>query len=472
MAERQTRRLIKLVHRSNDKTRRIDELQDELRDYQMHVLLQLKENYGDKEAERLFVQMMAQSTPVAMPRPPPPRAPAARPASPPAAACARPVLDIYANELLEDGVTVINIHAFAANAARLRNELEAEVLRFPEFLKHASFKDLDVKNPVRYGLGGTSFVGSPSVFHTPFVRKIRQQAMHELIPMLFKPLVRELEEEVGGRLFFHQLIDRIMLRPKGSDPQKEGWHRDVAPGSTSEDHTFGGWINLDTDDQKFVAVKKSHKAGRGAKLGFGTIPKEDHARYNAAIAAQANQRNCDDKGLIIIPPGCIVVFYENLVHSVYGGTTKSTKVRQFLGWRITRDRDSTGVVDPENRPYSRPQIEAMMYAQAVIPLKSGQVPPMYPGLYCSSNKASMPTWRKFEAENIVPNSMRYPEEERKGNTAKRNNDYTRAMRSLSEIVPPSQMHPPYAAHELELIFPGREFQLENPETRQIEIVRL
>jgi hypothetical protein len=374
---------------------------------------------------------------------------------------------------LEDGVTVISIPEMAANVAQLRAELEAEMLRFPEFKKTARFADMNSENPVRYGLGGTSFIGSPSVFHTPFVRKMREQAMRLLVPRLFAPLVRVLEAERGGkRLYVQQLIDRLMVRPKGASPSEEAWHRDVAPGSTDADHTFGGWINLDTSDQIFAAVKASHREGSGGKLGFGTIPKPEHPRWKAIMKAQLGSRNCNEDGMIIIPPGCFMVFYENLVHTVYGKEANATKVRQFLGWRVTEDAASTGMVHPDNSPYTRDEVVALLRSQAVVPLKSGQVPPMYPGSYCSFMKAQMPVWRAFEQNNLVPNSMAFPEAARKGNSATKNKDYTRAMRPLRDIVPEDKLHPAYAKREIDMIFPGREFEVKNAETGRVERVSL
>ena len=497
-------RRIKIVRRSNDRTRCLDQHAEFIN----AVLRQMVEDHGPREGERIFANIMKQVGEAPSPKHTnfvegirqdfvrehgqaegerqfeahmeavkgKRRRSAACPAAAAAAAAEAATEafdDRYARELLEDGVTVISVHELAANVARLRAELETEMMRFPEFLQTASFAELHVDNPVRYGLGGTSFIGSPSVFHTPFVRKIREEAMRTLVPRLFAPLVRLLEAEGGGkRLYFHQLVDRLMARPKKAAPQEEGWHRDVAPGSTDADHTFGGWINLDTEDQIFAAVKGSHREGRGGKLGFGTIPAAEKPRWKAAMSQQLGSRNCNEEGMIIVPPGCFMVFYENLVHTVYGKEAAATKVRQFLGWRVTEDPASTGMVHPDNRPYAREEVVALLRAQAVVPLKSGQVPPMYPGAYCSFMKAKMSVWRDFERDNLVPNSMAYPEAQRRSNTPKQNYDYTRAMRPLRDIVPADKMHPAYAKREIDLIFPGREFEVKNAETGRLERVSL
>lgn len=373
----------------------------------------------------------------------------------------------YAEELYRDGVTVVCLPVFAARVAALRAELEQEFLRFPEFLKTAPFAALNSKNPVRYGLGGTSFVGSPSVFHNMFARNMRQHVMHELIPLVFRPLARL----IGGDLFLHQLIDRMMVRPKGETGETASWHRDVAPGSSGSDHTFGGWINLDLENQYLIAVKGTHITPPGSKIGFSTIAKTEHPRYKAELQAQAGSKGTDGRGYIVVPPGCIIIFDEKIVHAVEGSAAKSTRVRQFLGWRLTENEGSTGMVDPHNRPYARDQVLDLMRRQAVIPLKSGQVPPMYPGVYQSFAKASLVVWEKFERENILPGSMQYPKEARKGNSTKQNGDYTRSMKSLAEIAP-DRMHPRYAENELELLFPGKTFHLKNPTTGKIDIVKL
>ena len=378
-----------------------------------------------------------------------------------------PAVSRYADELYRDGVTVVCLSVFASRVAAMRADLEKEFLRFPEFTKKASFAELNSKNSVRYGLGGTSFVGSPSVFHNMFARNMRQHAMHELLPLVFAPLANL----IGGNLYFHQLIDRMMVRPKGESASAEAWHRDVAPGSSGTDHTFGGWINLDLENQYLIAVKGSHITPPGSKVGFSTIDKKEHARYKAELQAQAQSPGTDERGYIVVPPGCIIIFDEKIVHSVEGKAAKSTRVRQFLGWRLTENERSTGMVDPHNRPYTREQIVEMMHRQAVIPLKSGQVPPMYPGVYQSFAKASMVVWNKFEEENILPGSMQYPKEQRKGNSTKQNGDYTRAMKSLAEIAP-DHMHPRYSQNELELLFPAQRFHLQNPSTGEVDAVRL
>jgi len=228
---------------------------------------------------------------------------------------------------------------------------------------------------------------------------------------------------------------------------------------------------LDLENQYLIAVRGSHITPPGSKLGFSTIPKPEHPRYKAELQAQAGSAGADGRGYIIVPPGCIIIFDEKIVHAVEGSVAKSTRVRQFLGWRLTQNEASTGMVDPHNRPYGRDEVVDMMRRQAVIPLKSGQVPPMYPGVYQSFAKASLVVWEKFERDNILPESMRYPKGERKGNSTKQNGDYTRSMKSLAEIAP-DRMHPRYADNELDLMFPGKRFRLKNPTTGEIDTVSL
>lgn len=394
----------------------------------------------------------------------------------------------YAEELYRDGVTVVCIPAFTERVAQLRHALDLEFQAFPEFKRTAPFSELSTQNAIRYGLGGTSFVGSPSVFHNMFARRMRQHVMHELIPIVFAPLARMIEAEENTKLYFHQLIDRMMVRPVGESASSETWHRDVAPGASQDDYTFGGWINLDvtvmgkksargkTDvvvagPQYLSGVKGTHREPAGKKRGFAPIDKEEYAVLKQKLKEQANQSERDgavtnDEGFIKVPPGCILIFNEKVAHAVVSKEAKVTTVRQFLGWRLTSDPTSTGMVDIKNRPLSKEALIDMMHRQAVIPLKSGQVAPMFPGMYCSSQKACMPVWERFETENIMPHSM--VECKRESNCPTQNKDYTRAMKSLSEIKDshgvPIQMHPRYEEQELALLFPARQFRLLNPNT--------
>ena len=424
----------------------------------------------------------------------------------------------YANELYHDGVTVVCNEHFQKRVHELRNELEHEFQHFPEFIKHPPFADMSREPNMRYGMGGTSFLGNPSVFHNEFVRRMRDHVMYVLIRDLFKPLLQIIEAREGRtNLKLQQYVDRVMARPVMESASNESWHRDVAPGAEEMDNTFGGWINLDvptmirkkqfSGNQTFVCVKGTHKDARTGNLGFATIADADKPEFKRQYEAQANTTNCDDHGNIVIPPGCIVVFYENLVHSVVGKPVPFTRVRQFFGWRLT-PKSNPGVmhsIDQDGREYTSDEFAKLLLEQAVIPLKSGQVPPMYPGYYRSAGQASLVNWRKFKNAMLQPNSMRYEDDSldtvpvydakgnqkftnkkgemipvtefvshHRGNVKNINYDYTRSMKSLRDIqsVHGIPLYREYSAREIAMLVPNTEFQLTNPETGQIERVKL
>lgn len=201
--------------------------------------------------------------------------------------------------------------------------------------------------------GGFSAFGNPSSFHNMAVRRFREYAQHEVIPFLdtFMSL-----HNMNGYLV-EQLIDRMMVRKVGKRATAESWHRDETPNACDNDVILGGWWNLDTKAQYFSCVPKSHAAIRGNK-GFAPISRDMH-------------QTCREKSCkVYIPPGAIIIFYEHIIHEVVSEVVKHKDMhRLFMGWRLTLS--SAPLYDV------LPRLEA----QAVMPLKSGQMPPMYPKLY-------------------------------------------------------------------------------------------
>ena len=382
---------------------------------------------------------------------------------------------VNAAHLDEHGYVVICVPWFSGkqNACRLRKELEQEVLQFPEFTVHPSFANVskypgnakkynDALPFQRYGLGGTSFLGAASVFHNRLVRKLRDQVMHTLIERLFRAYVRDILRDTTHEYKLQQLVDRIMIRPTGDKADAESWHRDTAPGMNA-DKTFGGWINLDTESQYFGCVPGTHKKHlhtsepyerRSGDKGFGPIKKDHHHLYAAA------------KQIIEIPPGCILVFQEDVVHEVMAIELKYTTVRQFFGWRLTKQSNVTLKSDAIGRSLTNAEFITMMHEQAVIPLKSGQNPEMYPRNFNTYNINKVGArWKKFKRENMVPNVM--PPESEKGKNA-----YMKSLADLHAEGSISRMHPPYEHHEIQMLLPNKTFRLTNPRTGHREVVSL
>jgi hypothetical protein len=358
--------------------------------------------------------------------------------------------------------------------ARMRAEFEKEVLKFPEFKVRPKFADVrtfpggldrydETTTPyLRYGLGGTSFLGAPSFQHNAFVRRLRDKVMHTLITHLFRAYVRDILRDEKREYKLHQFLDRAMIRPAGDVALAESWHRDIAPGMSEDDLTFGGWINLDSVDQVFTCVRKTHKKNlhtdepytsrsRGKK-GFAKIDSIHTDAYE----------NAPGKIAVKIPPGCILVFQEDLVHKVTANPLNYTSVRQFFAWRLTKSNNMDLIPDAAKNirhQLTNDAFKTLLRAQAVIPLKSGQWPDMYSPSIGSYLK---PRATKFVTENLVEGAMKP-------------SPRTRVVHSLQDLLTAKKithMHAPYREHEITMLLPGDAFHLTNPETGFLELISL
>ena len=434
----------------------------------------------------------------------------------------------YADELFEKGYTVVPVPNFVTQVKRLRDALEAEFMRFPEFIHHPRFDDaVTVTTPKdknliahankvfepgdaddkerlelylkelnehkrnqtkkkgkneltvalnRYGLGGTSFLGAPSVFHNMVSRNLRKAALINLVPLVFSPYVRKY---LGGQRDQYRLQvvpDRVMVRPKGDEAAAESWHRDVAPATVDGDIVFGGWLNLDLphrtrvngkmveDDgsQTFSCVPSTHRFAKDdvTGMGFAKLSK-------AELEAHAGQET-----KVKIPPGHVLIFAENLVHEVVKKKRPDyTTVRQFFGWALTKRKEKSILVDIDGRRLTRENIESLCRDNAVIPLKSGQYPPLYPKSYHTNTNNRVPLLQ-FMAYNLVPNALRFSFKEqanRKGDPVKYGRpvslDYRRSFKSLREMGVP--LHPEYTGPELRMLMPQSHWDIPDPETGQV-----
>lgn len=363
-------------------------------------------------------------------------------------------MNSYHIELKNEGVVVIPSAFAVADLDGLRAEFEAALVGFPEYRQHPSLSEVSMD--LRYCGGGTSFLGSPSVFHNAFSRSMRDRCMFELIELLFRPYVRELLTPEFG---LEQCPCRMLVRPPGATPTAETWHRDEAPGAdpAAGDVVFGGWINLDRQPQFFSCARRTHlgldPAARDPKKGFHRLSKEDARAFDA----QKRKRKADfhaqhgkrtkfaDPALVEVPPGHYVVFVEDLVHEVVKHEPLAyASVRQFLGWRLTTRRDPLMGAD---------RLRRIIDAQGVFPLKSGQMSRAYPKVY------QMYPNQFGGLLRALLDSMIDPAHLDKG-----------VFRSLRDLQLP--LHPPYLPREIQMLEPARQFTLTNPTTGIPETVLL
>ena len=257
--------------------------------------------------------------------------------------------------LMRTGVTtlkVLNIDEIPKYRADFLKTMRA----FPEYKRSAGNADLDADgNPMVYVLGGFGALGNPASFHNPFVRQLRQRIKKAAL-LLFKEVIGN---SPYGAVNLEMLIDRMMFRSESQAPSAEAWHRDVVPPEKIgvNDEIYGGWINLDAKSQFFSCIPGSHLGVSLKKLkkGFSKIPAE-HIEH---ICTGNKQR-------YEIPPGHVVIFPQYIIHEVVSKKADRDMMRVFTGWRTTSE---TTFLHADMR-------DRFLY-QAIIPLASGQLPPMY-----------------------------------------------------------------------------------------------
>ena len=265
-------------------------------------------------------------------------------------------MDDKSFECLEKyGVCIVRTQ-FAASTAALKEAQDRfwqMMHESPEFRPRATPDDF--KNDPTWvpSEGGFGALGNPSSFHHPFARAIREIALYEALSQNVLPLKgRKVEKP----------FDRMMVRQKDKTPTEELVHRDIAEGSVDGDDVFGGWINLNSRNQRFLCCPKTHLEVAGQNKGFVKLTSP---RLLAFYQKQLKE--------VTIPPGFMMTFYERLVHEVApSNDAPDVTIRAHVGFRLTH----------QNEPlFGWAQTRAWVHDQGVPKIKSGQVPPVYPGIY-------------------------------------------------------------------------------------------
>ena len=229
------------------------------------------------------------------------------------------------------------------------------ICNFPEYNRHPDNPDLAVDGTkLKYALGGFGALGNPASFHNHFIRRLRQWCMN-----LSVPLFSEFCKIRKHNYKLEQIMDRMMYRLEGDKPGPESWHRDEAI-TDDNDLTFGGWINLDDKPPYLSCITNTHKTSETS--GFVKVTEKELNK----IFEKRKKAGLPTKDKIEIPPGHMMIFFENTIHEVMSKGLKYNSKRCFLGWRLT---DSNKQIFPE--------IEDIMDEQDVMYLKSGQGSAMF-----------------------------------------------------------------------------------------------
>jgi hypothetical protein len=255
--------------------------------------------------------------------------------------------DTQASNLSTEGYVVLPLLGldYIRKHKRTIKSLDRMMESYPEFIPG--------KNR-RYVLGGFGAFGNPSSFHHPYIRLFRQWSLSYLYPMFSSYELLNHHEHSEPLRNIEELPDRMLKRLVGDKPSDETWHRDTSPNANAGDDIFGGWINFDDRNQYFSAASETYIRANPSGKGFVKLTDDEH-KYAAS-----------NKQLITIPPGHIIVFFQNALHEIHGKKQSYNMYRLFIGFRLTHSPTSL-----------TKNIDKLIKEQAVLPLKSGQIPPMY-----------------------------------------------------------------------------------------------
>lgn len=348
-----------------------------------------------------------------------------------------------AEDLLKFGCIVFNAVNVEDKLKKLQDEVWRAIDEFPEY-------KVKGRNAIR-SLGGFGAMAPPSSFHHKTIRKLRKNIKNKISKKIFKEYIK-IKYPSASDIKIEMLFDRICVRSEDMGlVGNESWHRDIYDGKHfnirelpdtlpggDQDEITGGWLNLSDTDQKFVGIIGSHigeEAKKAQKIGggFALYTKQQIIDNNVdeRLRQQANKQygniRTDSKGKIIVPPGCQLIFYQRLLHSVQGGKQpKEPNLRLFIGHRLTTENNSLF----EN-------IDYVMDNAAVPRIPSGQMPPMYSnnhyGFFSKKDKYRLWAQTTFKDvclfERMTPDGRKYYTPGSKINTTANRGRY---MTSLKE----------------------------------------
>lgn len=328
------------------------------------------------------------------------------------------VAEKAARTLMQKGYICAPLNGLGTDAERAvqRAALLEHLKGAPEFVKDAE----------KLVLGGFGALGNPGSFHNKYVRHLR---MH--VDQLFRRMLRKYIQLLpdSDRWNIEQLIDRACIRYEGTSVPGETLHRDTSDTAPPEDHIFGGWVNFDDKPQYLACVPASHTEPRPTG-GFAKITDPaEVSRYKQNLRS------------IMIPPGAVVIFNQNLVHLVHSsGKLKENSYRVYVGFRITQATDPLV-----------PNLAMMLRDQAAITIKSGQVPPMYGKLHMVNHPHLLENFsRNIRPELRVDGGIKF----------KKTTIVPRFMKSLAtynKAHGPDKfpLYPPYTAEEIAMYTPHK-----------------
>ena len=194
-------------------------------------------------------------------------------------------------------------------------------------------------------LDSRGLLANPGSFHCTQVRHLRKVMHIQAVNTLWRNYV--LDYCQGFQL--EQIACQLMSRKTGTSPPREPWQRS---GMNTDDKLFSSFLNLDLDDTTLDVVKGSHLHSHPRKISHP----DDIAHYEDAVHS------------VTVPPGCMIIYSNNLVKREPRYFASYVSFRLYGGWRLSPPNNTDTLVEGVN---------AKLDAQAVMPTMDGHLPSMY-----------------------------------------------------------------------------------------------
>lgn len=288
-----------------------------------------------------------------------------------------------AQELVSTGAVVLDLIPSAELATVSKHFFSAMTSDLPEYQCRKP-SDRITFNPAGK-LGGSSS-------HHIIVRTLRARVL-ELHKALLKRLVLLLDDskikrEVLQNPAISCIPDAAMVRLSKDKigSERDSWHED----HSSTDWVFGGWLNLDDPDeirpQLFVF-------GKGSHLKAGIVQKDRCAGFKKLSGQEVALLDQTTKTIM---PGQLLVFFENVAHTVCNNAARRSTtymMRLFTACRLSYQGHSSS---------HEASVQQLMRQRRPLPIKGGNPVPLIPRLgFMRNSRATMDRAYDFVRNNVA-----------------------------------------------------------------------
>lgn len=233
-------------------------------------------------------------------------------------------------------------------------------------------------NITQFVLGGVGYVPFPSFWYNPFIQTLYQIVFKKIIEnKIFDLLLNE-----NKNMKISMSPDRPLIRfPTQIVDETGKWHQDDAANATEEDRIFGGWVNLNKDvTQYFKCIPGTHKhthtifnsleQKNGARRGFASFKNKQDTQF-----LESYWRDNIEQQLVEIPPGHILIFEENMIHTVFKNPkTDKHILRIHTSFVISQNNIA---LNDRNKVIENEKLEGLFENQELVPVRSGQKTPLF-----------------------------------------------------------------------------------------------